>query len=155
MDKTKIASIALEVADEMHAYCTMDDALGNQREFYEFSLPEMPEFATKFLARVREEEGKVAVGYDALFWAIASATKSASSLDGIEVSVKAFKAAIGGEIFLHPQEEESAALQSDAAKYRRLEQMTERGCYQLMYWDTDRDSWFNVSLIEAVKETTK
>ena len=31
------------------------------------------------------------------------------------------------------------ALQRDADRYKQLVQMTDRGCYQLMYWNTDRD----------------
>jgi DNA repair exonuclease SbcCD ATPase subunit len=36
-----------------------------------------------------------------------------------------------------------------AAKYDYLLSITEHGCYQLHYWDTDRDSWSSVAVADA------
>ena len=58
------------------------------------------ELCTRFLAAVDAERGKDAVGYDEIFNAIAEAASPCG--EGIGVSVKAFKRAIGGEIFLSP-----------------------------------------------------
>ena len=41
---------------------------------------------------------------------------------------------------------ENEVLRKDAERYRQLVQMTDRGCYQLMCWDTDRDNWYKVQL---------
>lgn len=42
--------------------------------------------------------------------------------------------------------QEIGRLKRAARRYEQLVQMTDRGCYQLMYWDTDRDNWYPVTL---------
>lgn len=58
------------------------------------------------------------------------------------------------EAFYHaarkPLEEEIERLKVAADKYNKLLHITERGCYQLLYWDTDMDEWQKVSVEEGV-----
>lgn len=41
-------------------------------------------------------------------------------------------------------------MRADAQKWADLNHLVEFGCYQLRYWDTDRDSWYAVSPEDAV-----
>lgn len=40
----------------------------------------------------------------------------------------------------------------DAERYRKLRTMIQLGCYQLWYWDTDRDSWYVQDFDAAMQE---
>ena len=42
--------------------------------------------------------------------------------------------------------------QRDAERYRKLKDMIQLGCYQLWYWDTDRDSWYVQDFDVAMQE---
>ena len=40
----------------------------------------------------------------------------------------------------------------DGERYQKLIHLTEQGCYQLTYFDTDRDCWEKVSIAQAQGE---
>ncbi len=44
-------------------------------------------------------------------------------------------------------------MRADAQKWADLNHLVEFGCYQLRYWDTDRDSWYAVSPEDAVSHS--
>lgn len=86
-----------------------------------------------FLAAVDAERGKDAVGYDAIFNAIAMSVRSKG---GLSISVKAFKDALGGEIFLSPTIPEGMAL----VPIEPTQEMCEQAYYEFNTEQKDFDA---------------